>query len=117
MAARKRTPPAQPPEKTGEFYSRALSEAEELLLQHARQLQGLDEEIALFRVMLREALSQQPQDYDRLLKLGGFLVRALSARYRISKKSEEDLYQSLLGVLRGVGAALFPERFEGESDG
>ena len=42
------------------------------------------------------------------------LVRAVSAKYRLSPKSEKDLYQSLLGVLQGVGSVLLPEGSDGE---
>ena len=37
------------------------------------------------------------------------LVRAVAARYRISGKSEDDLFQSAVGVLKGVGELLLPE--------
>lgn len=85
-------------------------------MDQARRMEGLDEEVALLRVKLREALSQRPEDYSLLLKLSAMLVRAVSTRYRMSRKAEEDLYQSVLGVLRGVGGVLFPEGWEG-SDG
>jgi len=96
-----------------EFYARALGEAEKTLLPQARELEGLDEEIALLRVKLIQALREKPQDLELLLKGVGMLVRAVSTRYRLSKKAEDDLYQSVLGVLRGVGDALFPEEGNG----
>jgi hypothetical protein len=120
MAARKKSAPQkrvlrQAQDRApgdGGFYSRALSEADGLLMDQARRMDGLDEEVALLRVKLREALAQRPEDYSLLLKVSGMLVRAVSTRYRLSGKAEEDLYQSVLGVLRGVGGALFPEGWE-----
>ncbi|MBU2008793.1 MAG: hypothetical protein KJ624_02920 [Chloroflexi bacterium] len=99
--------------KARDFYTRALGEAEKTLLPEARELEGLDEEIALLRVKLIQALREKPQDLELLLKGVGMLVRAVSTRYRLSKKGEEDLYQSVLGVLRGIGDALSPEEGHG----
>ena len=42
------------------------------------------------------------------------LVKAVSARYRLSKEAEEDLSESIAGVVRGVGGLLMPEAFEHE---
>ena len=99
--------------KARDFYTRALGEAEKTLLPQARELEGLDEEIALLRVKLIQAIREKPQDLELLLKGVGMLVRAVSTRYRLSKKGEEDLYQSVLGVLRGIGDALSPENGNG----
>jgi hypothetical protein len=99
--------------KARDFYTRALGEAEKNLLPQARELEGLDEEIALLRVKLIQVLREKPQDLELLLKGVGMLVRAVSTRYRLSKKGEEDLYQSVLGVLRGIGDALSPEEGHG----
>jgi hypothetical protein len=43
------------------FYSRALDEAEKLELEEASHVEGIDEEIALLRVKLRELLEEQPE--------------------------------------------------------
>jgi hypothetical protein len=85
-------------------------------MDQARRMEGLDEEVALLRVKLREALAQRPEDYSLLLKISAMLVRAVSTRHRLSRKAEEDLYQSVLGVLRGVGGVLFPEGWEAPDD-
>jgi hypothetical protein len=66
----------------------------------------LDEEIAVLRVKLRSQLEAHPEDFPNLLKGVDLLVKAVKTRYRLSKKAEEDLYQSVIGVLEGVGTAL-----------
>lgn len=91
------------------FYEAALDQAERVQLRRARQLQNLDEEIALLRIRLQRAAAEHPERLELLLKGLDTLVRMVSARYRLSKKAEDDLYQSVLGVLRGVGEALWPE--------
>ena len=42
------------------FYSRALEEAERFELEEASHIEGIDQEIALLRVKLRELLEAQP---------------------------------------------------------
>ena len=100
------------PEAEG-FYAAALSEAERVLLPQARKREGLDEESALLRVRLKAALEEHPEDLPLLLKCLELLVKAVAAKYRLSKKAEDDLYQNVLGVLRGIGGALWPEGFDG----
>ncbi|MDA0988937.1 MAG: hypothetical protein O2783_07440 [Chloroflexi bacterium] len=91
-----------------------MSQAEKVRLSRAKQTQGLDEEIALLRVRLGSLAGEQPENLELLIKGIGMLVRAVSARYKLSHKAKEDLYQSLLGVLKGVGNVLLPEGFSGE---
>jgi len=95
------------------FYAQALSQAERLLLDNAREVEGLDEEIALLRVRLSSLAAQEPENLELLVKGIGMLVRAVSAKYRLSKQAEHDLYDSVLGVLRGIGGALGLEGFNG----
>ncbi len=102
------------PPEPGAFYEEALSRAERVRLSRARQLQGLDEEIALLRVRLGSLAEEQPDNVELLIKGIGMLVRAVSAKYRLSPRSEKDLYQSLLGVLEGVGSVLLPEASDGQ---
>ena len=94
------------------FYGSALEEAERLQLQKAGEIEGLDDEIAMLRVKLRSVVSKRKENIPLMLRGIDLLVKAVSARYRLSKKAEEDLSDSLAGVLRGVGGALMPERFD-----
>ena len=94
-----------------EFYGSALDSAEQIELESAAAVEGLDEEIALLRVKLRTAVARQPDDLQLMLRGIDMLVKAVSARYKISKTSQDDLAASISGVLRGVGVQLAPERF------
>ena len=89
-----------------DFYGSALEAAEEI--------QGLDNEIALLRTKLRSVLSERPDDLPLMLRGIELLVKAVSARYRLSKEAEENLSESLAGVVRGVGGLLMPEAFADE---
>lgn len=95
------------------FYEEALSQAEQVALSQARDLEGLDEEIALLRVRLRSMASEEPENLSSFLKAMDLLVKAVGARYRLSKKAQEDLMESVMGVLEGVGGAILGEVRDG----
>ena len=91
------------------FYQEALGEAERW--EWARQMEGLDEEIALLRVRLKEALEERPEDMQLIAKGVDLLVKAVAAKYRLSPKAQRELSDSIAGVVRGIGAVLYPEGF------
>jgi hypothetical protein len=94
------------------FYEKALSEAERAALPLARELQGLDEEIAVVRLRLRSALEQHPEDLKLMAKGVNLLVKALSVRYRLSKDEKADLSAAIRGILKEVGGKLYPEAID-----
>ena len=100
------------PDTVENFYDGALTKAERIQLPKAKKIEGFDQEIAVLRVRLRTALKKHKENIPLMLRGIDLLVKAVSARYRLSKKAEEDLSDSLAGVLRGVGGALMPERFD-----
>lgn len=117
-AAKRRSAPARRPGRTHrrstltrDFYGSALAAAERIELEAAEEIEGLDREIALLRMKLREVLTERPEDLQLMLRGIDLLVKAVSARYRLPKHAEQDLADSIAGVLRGVGGALMPEAF------
>ncbi len=107
MAKGERRSRAKAPALKKGFYRRALSEAEQVLLPEAKEVEGLDEEIALLRVKLSSALNEQPQNMPLLLRGVDLLVKAVAARYRLSAKSQENLAQAIDSVLKEIGLTLF----------
>lgn len=97
-----------------DFYGSALDAAERIELEAAEEIQGLDKEIAVLRTKLRSVLVKRPDDLPLMLRGIELLVKAVSARYRLSKEAEENLSESLAGVVRGVGGLLMPEAFADE---
>lgn len=98
-----------------DFYGKALDEAERIELEEAAEVEGLDKEIAVLRVRLRRILKQEPDDMQLMMRGMELLVKAVSARYRLSKEAEEDLAGHIAGVLRGVGGQPMPEAFAPEA--
>jgi hypothetical protein len=93
------------------FYAQALDEAERLELAEAAEVQGLDEEIALLRLRIRQAVLEQPDDLPLMVRGIELLIKALAARYRITKEEEADLAESMVNVLKGIGGVVYPEVF------
>jgi len=91
------------------FYESALSAAERENLPQARDVEGLDEEIAVLRLRLRSVLKEHPDNMKLMLKGIELLTRALSARYRLSKGAKADLSASIKSVLSEIGERIFPE--------
>jgi len=89
------------------FYEQALSEAERVLVPEARDIEGLDEEIALLRVKLSTALAEHPDNMLLMMRGVELLVKAVAARYRLTKKSQDNLAEAIDGVLKEIGAVLF----------
>jgi len=94
------------------FYQAALTEAERLLLSQAEEIEGLDEEIALLRLRLRQALQEHPENTELLLKGVAMLVKAVATKYRLSPAAKQNLTEAITQVLKEVGGALYPEGFE-----
>ena len=91
------------------FYDEALTKAERAALPRARELRGIDEEIAVVRLRLRSALEQHPEDLKLMAKGVDLLVKALSVRYRLSKDEKADLSAAIRSILKEVGGTLCPE--------
>lgn len=91
------------------FYDSALGEAERELAE-ARAVSGLDEEVALLRVLLRVLLRRALVDHADDVKLlqGGvrLLIQSLIAQHRLSEKQAENLSEAIVNVLDEFGEAL-----------
>ena len=103
----------KPPEDATGFYESALSRAERMRLSKARRVEGLDEEIALLRLRLQQMAKEEPEKLELLLKGVTTLSRLVALKYKLSDVPAEELSKNIAGVLRGIGGALEPERFDG----
>ncbi len=107
-ATRRPVRPARPRSSVRDFYRRALTEAEQLELDGARELEGLEEEIAVLRVRLQTALQEKPEDLELLTKGVEVLVKAVGAQYRLSPRARKDLADNVAAVLNSLGDQLLP---------
>jgi hypothetical protein len=88
------------------FYSRALDEAEKLELGEASHIEGIDEEIALLRVKLRELLEEQPERIDLHFEAANIIARLVKTRYQITKEQKKSLKEAIQKVLTEVAVPL-----------
>jgi hypothetical protein len=88
------------------FYSQVLNEAEKLELEEARSIDGIDEEIAILRVKLRELIVAEPERFDLHLKLAITIARLVTTRYNISKEQKKSLREAITKVLTEIAVPL-----------
>jgi len=88
------------------FYSRALSEAEKLDLEEASYVEGIDQEIAILRVKLRELIQDEPDRIDLHMEAANTIARMVKTRYQISKEQKKSLKEAIAKVLTEVAGPL-----------
>ena len=96
------------------FYSKVLDEAEQLDLELASGVEGIDDEIALLRVKIKSILEKDPEDIRLIMQATNTLARLVRTKYNISKKDKKGLKEAIGNVLRdialplgiGIGAAI-----------
>jgi len=88
------------------FYSRALDEAEKLELEEASYIEGIDEEIALLRIKLRELLQGQPERIDLHFEAANIIARLVKTRYQITREQKKSLKEAIQKVLTEIAVPL-----------
>ena len=89
--------PAKTPigKRARRFYNEALNRAERYDFPVALEVEGVDQEIAVLRLKLREAMHKHPEDLQLMVHGITLLVRALSAKYRLPKADEDALVEAM----------------------
>lgn len=88
------------------FYIQALDEAERLELEEASSLEGIDEEIAILRVKLRQLLQSHPERIDLHFQAANIIARLVKTRYQITKEQKRSLKEAVQRVLTEVAIPL-----------
>ena len=88
------------------FYSQALDEAERLELEEAVNIEGIDEEIAILRVKLRELIVAEPERFELHLKVANTIARLVTTRYNIGKEQKKSLKEAITKVLTEIAVPL-----------
>jgi hypothetical protein len=97
---KKRKPPASG------FYEEVLDETRRKAIRDAKAVNGLDQDIALLRAIVRSEFSQPMTDHAQVLRIIGVICKAESVRDRLSARNGNDLRNSVAGVLHDVGDLL-----------
>ncbi len=105
-AKRKRNAPKSNSVKRG-FYSRALDEAERLDFETASGVEGIDEEIALLRMEIKNAITGgDDKNLRMLVRATNALERLIRTRYQITAQQRKGLREAIGNVLRDVALPL-----------
>ena len=88
------------------FYAKILSEAESLELEEAAGIEGLDGEIAILRVKLRQLLEKHPERIDLHMQAANILARLIRTRYNITAEEKKTLKDAIATVLKEVALPL-----------
>lgn len=97
---------SKPRRRRESFYSRALTEAESANLEEAARMEGLDDEIALLRLKLRQLVERHPEDIKIQMEAVSTLARLASARYHITRQQKQSLKQAIAKTLIEVALPL-----------
>lgn len=90
------------------FYDRVLDAAGRDALAAAREVAGIDNEVALLRVLVRRLIEEGNPD-PKVLQSGiRLLIQALAAQHRISGAQAENLTESVAALLDHFTAAILP---------
>jgi len=94
------------------FYSKVLDEAEQLELEKAREIEGIDDEIALLRVKIHSLLEKDPDNVKLIMEATNTLARLLRTKYNLDKTQGKGIKDAIARVIKelaipiiGVGAA------------
>lgn len=93
------------------FYESALTKAERDDLGVAKGVDGLQEEIAILRLRLREALGEHPGDLDIVERGVRLLVQSLLAEHRLSSKEARNVTEAVSLIVEQLMLS-FTEQFE-----
>jgi hypothetical protein len=93
----------EPP--VSDFYTGVFGHAELLA---AARIEGIDEELAVLRLRLREQWKQEPPDMALALKAMEILIRALGVRHRISRKRLDVLNEAVATVMQTLASQIHP---------
>jgi len=104
--AKKGAPKGNQNAKKHGFYSQALDEAELLELEEARGMDGLDEEIAILRIKLKNLIESQPQNIELALEAANTIARLVRTRYNITREQKKSLKEAIAKVLTEIAIPL-----------
>ena len=88
------------------FYSRALSEAEQMDLELALGVEGIDDEIAVLRVKIKSLLENDPENVKLITPATNALARLVHTRYRLDAQQKKGLKDAITNVPRDVAVPL-----------
>ena len=69
-------------------------------------MDGLDEEIAILRVKLREIIERDPENVELALKAASTIARLVRTRYNVSQEQRNSLEEAITNVTNELAIPL-----------
>ena len=88
------------------FYSKVLDEAQQMDLEIAEGVEGLDDEIAMLRVKIKALLEKDPENIQLIMQASSTLARLVRTRYNLEKGQGKGLKDAIQNVLKEVAIPL-----------
>ena len=88
------------------FYGPALDESSALTLEEANGIDGLDQEIAVLRLELRDIIRNEPEKYELHLRTANTIANLVKIRYSISKEQKRCLRDAITRVFAELAVPL-----------
>lgn len=88
------------------FYSQVLDEAERLELEVARDIEGIDDEIALLRVKIHTLVQKDPENIRLIMDATNTLARLLRTKYGLDKTQGKSVKEAIAGVIKDLALPL-----------
>jgi hypothetical protein len=98
------------PVKRG-FYGPALDESAGVMLEEAGGVEGLDQEIAVLRLTLRDIIKESPDRIDLHLRTANTIANLVKIRYSISKEQKKCLKEAITKVFTELAVPLGVKAF------
>jgi len=89
-----------------DFYAPALGETRSLMLEEAVGVEGLDQEIALLRLKLRDLIRDYPDKIELHLRTANAIAAMVMISYSISKDQKKSLREAITRVLTELAIPL-----------
>jgi hypothetical protein len=88
------------------FYAHVMDEADLIDFKLAAGVNGIDDEIALLRMMIKSILEREPENIKVIMDAANTLARLLKIRFDISKEQKKGLKEVIGNVLRDIAIPL-----------
>lgn len=89
-----------------ELYLAALEKADKALYADASDITGLEQEIALLRIKLRQLLEKEPENFELCLKAASTIARLASVHYKINSSARKSLREAITRVITEIAVPL-----------
>jgi len=85
------------------FYAKVLEEAEQVELELAEGITGIDDEIAVLRLKIQSLLEHDADNLQLLIQATSTLARLLRTKYQLDAGQGHGLKEAMLNVITDLG--------------